>query len=184
MATSKLGSVSSRGFLGINSTSIEWFYEIWATISWHVFHKWCKCRTQEFSVFFRGRLGWGVIFIIFTDNLDDLEFSSQKGLKLLIFNSHLPIIHLLTITYRSSIFVLEKLTTCLGHQMLWVILPFFKFPLRSGALRVRRHLISACRLSLRGFLMSLLNQVTRGLTVNFLVSNGAWRWMIEARVRM
>ena len=38
----------------------------------------------------------GVIFIIFTDNLYDLEFSSQKGLKLLIFNSHLPIIHLLT----------------------------------------------------------------------------------------
>lgn len=93
MATSKLGSVSCRGFLGINFTSIEWFYEIWATISWHVFYKWCKRRTQEFTVFVVEGWGGGVVFIIFTDNVDDLEFSSQKGLKR---STH---------TYRSSIFL-------------------------------------------------------------------------------
>lgn len=55
-----------------------------------------QARNLGIHCFCRGRLGGGVIFIIFTDNLYDLEFSSQKGLKLLIFNSHLPIIHLLT----------------------------------------------------------------------------------------
>ena len=95
MATSKLRSVSCRGFLGINFTSIEWFYEIWATIRRLArILQMMQAQNPGIHGFCRGRLGrGGVVFIIFTDNFDDLEFSSQKVLKR---STH---------TYRSSIFL-------------------------------------------------------------------------------